>query len=106
MGRCPNCRRTLAVCLCASITLEMVVSDAQAWCSLPPAAASARTFGKAAKPAAEFREVATTQPGIRRLLLPDQLSPAQAMRDRFLQKAQVAALIGVCAGVAILWCVP
>jgi hypothetical protein len=106
MHRCPNCRRTLAICLCVGIALsETIGVDAQAWCSLPPTAASARIVGEAAKPGAEFPDVATTQPGIRQLS-PDQVAPAQASLDGFLQKAQVAVFVGVCAAGIAVMCLP
>jgi hypothetical protein len=101
---CPRCRRrALAICLCVSIVADTGVSNAQDWCSLP-AAASERAVSEAAKPDAEFPEVATTLPGMRELS-PDQLLPEQALRDGFLQKAQFAAFVGVCAA-GLVMCLP
>ena len=84
MNRCPHCNHAIAICLCVSIIAETSVSSAQDWCSLP-AATSERAVGEAAKPDAEFPEVATTLPGMRQLS-PDQLLPERALRDGFCKR--------------------
>jgi hypothetical protein len=105
MNRCPHCSRAIAACLCVGIALDTIHADPQAWCSLPPAAASVRTVGEAALPVVDIPEAATPLPAMRQLS-PDQLSPAQALPGGFLQKAQVAAFVGVCAAVLTIICLP
>jgi hypothetical protein len=103
MNRCPHCNHAIAICLCVSIVADASVSNAQDWCSLP-AATSERAVSEAAKPDAEFPEAATTLPGMRQLS-PDQLLPERALRDGFLQKAQFAVFVGVCAA-SLAMCLP